>query len=102
MRYAVLHRVAADAGSVYEPLPTLTYHWDPELAPSGGQLKRHVSSRTHGQSFDLAPHPADPLSIVTPQSPVGENGAHTNGHGAHVERRRVEGKELYVYYGNGG
>ncbi|EJF62578.1 hypothetical protein DICSQDRAFT_84388 [Dichomitus squalens LYAD-421 SS1] len=94
--------VTADAGSVYEPLPTLTYHWDPDLTPSGSQLKRHVSSRTHGQSFDLGPHPADPMSIVTPGSPTRENETYGNGHDAHVERRRVEGKELYVYYGNGG
>ncbi|KAI9056891.1 hypothetical protein FKP32DRAFT_1762870 [Trametes sanguinea] len=90
--------VTADAGSVYEPLPTLTYHWNPNREP--GNLKRHVSTmRTHGKSFDLGPHPADPLSNVSPASPVYENGEHEV---PDPEQRRVEGKELYVYYGNGG
>ena len=95
-------RVAADAGSIYEPIPTLTYHWDPNHAPSGG-LKRHASSRTHGQSFDLAPHPADPLSIVAPGSEA-TNGVDLKGESirADPEQRRVEGQEIYVYYGNGG
>ncbi|TFK88792.1 hypothetical protein K466DRAFT_575189 [Polyporus arcularius HHB13444] len=92
--------VTADAGSVYEPLPVLTYHWDPNFTPNG-KLKRHVSSRTHGQSFDLAPHPADPLSTVSPGSPTNgeQNG---NGFHANIEQRRIEGQELYVYYGTGG
>ena len=92
---------AADAGSVYEPLPTLTYHWDPDQAPSS-KLGRHVSTRKHGQSFDLGPHPADPLSIVSPASPSngGENGFHENGKSG--QHRSVQGAELYVHYGNGG
>ncbi|KAL1947332.1 hypothetical protein VTO73DRAFT_14293 [Trametes versicolor] len=91
--------VTADAGSVYEPLPTLTYHWDPSREV--GNLKRHVSSRTHGKSFDLAPHPADPLSNVHPASPTR---SHENGEYAapDPEQRSVAGQELYVYYGNGG
>ena len=85
---------------MYEPLPTLTYHWNPNQAPSNG-LSRHVSTRKHGQSFDLGPHPADPLSTVSPGSPTtAENGVHTND--ASTERRSVVGQELYVHYGNGG
>ncbi|KAI0373303.1 hypothetical protein BV20DRAFT_938217 [Pilatotrama ljubarskyi] len=90
--------VTADAGSVYEPLPTLTYHWDPSRQV--GKLKRHVSSRMHGKSFDLGPHPADPLSTVSPASPMGENGEYREG--PDPEQRSVVGQELYVYYGNGG
>lgn len=84
---------------MYEPLPTLTYHWDPSREV--GNLKRHVSSRTHGKSFDLAPHPADPLSNVHPASPTR---SHENGEYAapDPEQRSVAGQELYVYYGNGG
>ena len=94
--------IAADAGSVYEPLPVLTYNWDPNFTPNG-KLKRHVSSRTHGRSFDLAPHPSDPLSTVAPASPTNSDGEQNgNGFHANLEQRRVEGKELYVYYGNGG
>ncbi|KAI0747647.1 hypothetical protein C8Q80DRAFT_1353629 [Daedaleopsis nitida] len=96
--------VTADAGSVYEPLPTLSYHWDPDYTPTG-KLKRHMSTRTHGQSFDLAPHPADPMSIVAPVSPEVLNaGVDLKPEAARVdsEQRRAEGKELYVHYGNGG
>ncbi|KAI0350240.1 hypothetical protein OH77DRAFT_1431241 [Trametes cingulata] len=89
--------VTADAGSVYEPLPMLTYHWDPSRQVD--KLKRHASSRTHGKSFDLAPHPADPLSTVSPASPTRENG---ESEGPDPEQRSVVGQELYVYYGNGG
>ncbi|KAH9923948.1 uncharacterized protein BXZ73DRAFT_50764 [Epithele typhae] len=97
--------VTADAGSVYEPLPALTYTWDPDERPaavSQSGLSRAISTRKHGQSFDLGPHPADPLSNVAPQSPTGENGVHTNGYSSTLELREVEGKELYVHYGNGG
>ncbi|KAI0329832.1 hypothetical protein GY45DRAFT_827575 [Cubamyces sp. BRFM 1775] len=90
--------VTADAGSVYEPLPTLTYHWDPNREV--GKLQRHVSTRKHGKSFDLGPHPADPLSNVSPASPIYENGEYDPRQDP--EQRRVEGHELYVYYGNGG
>lgn len=85
---------------MYEPLPTLTYHWDPSSAPSNG-LGRHVSTRKHGQSFDLGPHPADPLSNVAPVSPT-STGNGTQANGASSERRSVVGTELYVHYGNGG
>lgn len=96
-------RVAADAGSVYDPVPTLTYHWDPNRSTSGN-LQRHTSTRTHGQSFDLAPHPADPMSIVSPGNVEATNGVDTKGESvlADPEQRRVEGQEIYVYYGNGG
>ena len=97
--------IAADAGSVYEPTPVLTYHWDPnQSAPGSSKLKRHAS-RTHGQSFDLAPHPADPLSTVAPASSEATNG-NVDLKGESIrsdpEQRRVEGQEIYVYYGNGG
>ncbi|KAI0695432.1 hypothetical protein C8T65DRAFT_744000 [Cerioporus squamosus] len=93
--------VTADAGSVYEPVPVFTYNWDPNFTPNG-KLKRHVSSRTHGKSFDLAPHPADPLSTVSPGSPTANGEQNGNGFHANIEQRRVEGQELYVYYGTGG
>ncbi|KAH9857680.1 hypothetical protein C2E23DRAFT_286396 [Lenzites betulinus] len=91
--------VTADAGSVYEPLPTLTYHWDPSREREAAHVKRHVSTRQHGKSFDLGPHPADPLSNVSPASPTHENGMFS---GPDPEQRSVPGQELYVYYGNGG
>ena len=93
---------AADAGSVYEPHPCLTYGWDSNYTPEGGNLKRQASSRMHGQSFDLAPHPADPMSIGAHPTPDPENGASYNGSRAHLEQRRVDGQELYVYIGHGG
>ena len=92
---------AADAGSVYEPHPCLTYNWDPNYTPSGDSLKRQPSSRMRGQSFDLEPHPADPMSIAH-ASPEIENGGAHNGSRTHLEQRRVDGQELYVYYGHGG
>ncbi|KAF8968403.1 hypothetical protein BDZ97DRAFT_1655223 [Flammula alnicola] len=46
--------VTADAGSIYEPHPTLTYSWDPD---------QPLHSAT---SYELGPHPADPHSVVMP------------------------------------
>ncbi|KAI0806950.1 hypothetical protein C8Q74DRAFT_1312933 [Fomes fomentarius] len=90
--------VTADAGSVYEPVPTLTYHWDPNQSMSGN-LQRHTSTRTHGQSFDLAPHPADPMSIVSPGNVEATNGVNIKGESfrADPEQRRVEVSFLVVF-----
>ncbi|KII89007.1 hypothetical protein PLICRDRAFT_53502 [Plicaturopsis crispa FD-325 SS-3] len=86
--------VTADAGSVYEPHPTLTVSWDPDR-PLG---KSH--SRTKGKSFDLGPHPADPHSTPVLDVDPNENGAAHRGPHAHAVQ--VPGQEIWVYAGNGG
>jgi hypothetical protein len=84
-----LHFLAADAGSTYEPYPTLMYRWDPKNTSS---LHRRPSA--HG--VDLGPHPADPMTQ--------HYGVHQEEHleGPTVVEQRVLGTELYVYGGRNG
>ncbi|KAG7452679.1 uncharacterized protein BT62DRAFT_880537 [Guyanagaster necrorhizus] len=93
--------VTADAGSTYEPHPTLTYEWDPELRTRSEYL-RHQGSSGHsnrGRSFDLGPHPADPHSSVMPIAPPGSP---MNGKTASFHAEESPGQEIWVYGGNGG
>ncbi|TFY74486.1 hypothetical protein EWM64_g9525 [Hericium alpestre] len=88
--------VTADAGSTYDPHPMLTYRWDPERPTN---LKK--SHRNGTKSFDLGPHPADPMAAM--YSATG--GVFTNGsavEGPNAQKRQVPGQELWVYVGNGG
>ncbi|OBZ75883.1 hypothetical protein A0H81_04778 [Grifola frondosa] len=88
--------VTADAGSMYDPHPILTYSWDPNVLI--GNLKRTASRRRQEtNSFDLGPHPADPLSNAMP----GSDGE-IHHHGPNEEWRYVQGQEIYVHYSNGG
>ncbi|KAI0071818.1 hypothetical protein K474DRAFT_1712149 [Panus rudis PR-1116 ss-1] len=89
--------VTADAGSIYEPHPTLTYSWDPSPA---AQMHRRTSSRTNGRghrSVDLGPHPADPYSTAFP-GVYGDYEAESPS----AMTTRVPAEELWVYCGNGG
>ena len=85
--------VAADAGSTYEPYPTLKYRWDP------GRSVRH--NRQHSaqgsQGFDLGPHPADP-NAAHDGSPVEDE--YLEGPG--IMEQKVLGTEIYVHSGRGG
>lgn len=86
---------AVDAASVYDPHPTLTYGWDPETAPSMSRAQSQ-SPTNAGQSFDLGPHPADPLSMVQPT-------VYVDNHESPTEiKQRVPGQEIWVYVGSGG
>jgi len=82
--------VAADAGSTYEPFPTLKYCWDPK--------KPALHHRQpNAQVGDLGPHPADPMAqhygqLVDDEQLEGPN----------VLEQRVAGTELYVYGGRSG
>lgn len=123
--------VTADAGSVYEPHPTLIYEWDPDMP----QMRAHS---TYGKvsSFELGPHPADPNSTLMTASPItggfsfppngspstnkwsekngllngngNRNGnasvdGHTAaGHGANARQEEAMGQEIWVYGGHGG
>ena len=79
---------------MYEPAPTLTYAWDPD-APATPSARR-----ARATSFDLGPHPADPLSLVHPAAANGDADAHQPG--PHAFRQAVTGQEIWVYVGSGG
>jgi len=82
--------VAADAGSTYDPYPTLKYCWDPK------KPAQHHRQPT-AQVGDLGPHPADPMAQHYGQPPDGEQLE-----GPNVLEQRVAGTELYVYGGHSG
>ncbi|CCM03699.1 uncharacterized protein FIBRA_05845 [Fibroporia radiculosa] len=84
--------VTADAGSSYDPTPTLTYSWDPNAplrTPGNGTPRSH-----RGYSVDLAPHPADPLSSAKCAS--------EQEHSPDTIIKVAHGEEIYVYEGPGG
>lgn len=89
--------VTADAGSVYEPYPSLTYSWDPDAPARPPRAHSPASAQRAGRSFDLGPHPADPLSMVQPA---------TNGDAPPLSpnalSQTVPGQEIWVYCGAGG
>ena len=79
---------------MYEPHPVLTYSWDPNTP---AKLSRSRSQASRAKSFDLGPHPADPLSMVHPAT-NGEYHTHTS---SEIEQT-VPGQEIWVYCGSGG
>jgi hypothetical protein len=87
--------VAADAGSTYEPYPTLKYRWNPRRSV------RHSLSRqysVHGpQGVDLGPHPADPMAVHD-----GSQVEDEHLEGPNIMERRAPGTDIYVYSGRGG
>ncbi|KAI0050058.1 hypothetical protein FA95DRAFT_1677081 [Auriscalpium vulgare] len=85
--------VTADAGSVYEPYPTLRYSWDPD-SPTAFQKKHGAGS----VSVDLGPHPADPMSMHYNPGVA----AHATYQGPNARTESTPGQELWVYVGNGG
>lgn len=85
--------VAVDAGSTYEPYPTLKYRWDPKRFAS----PHRRSSVSGAQGVDLGPHPADPMALH-----YGSQADDEYLEGPNVMERRVLGTEIYVYSGRGG
>lgn len=84
---------AADSASVYEPLPTLKYEWDP--APGASDFGRTSSQTGKGTSFELGPHPADPRSFVAVADQNRMPALNQLSISAHVET--VPGQEIWVY-----
>lgn len=82
--------VAADAGSTYEPLPTLKYRWDPRRSV---RLNRPYNV----QGVDLGPHPADPMAVHD-----GSQVEDEHLEGPNMMERRALGKDIYVHSGRGG
>lgn len=94
----ITHSLAADAGSVYEPYPTLTYTWDPNANAQPMHRRTFSKSTTglkRGPSIDLGPHPADPYSTAFPTQ-----GDSLDSPAALSQDE--QGQELWVYCGNGG
>ena len=85
--------VAADAGSTYEPYPSLKYRWDPKR--STPYYRRYSAQSARG--VDLGPHPADPMAVHIGSQPL-------DGHieGPNVIEQKVLGRDIYVYSGRGG
>jgi hypothetical protein len=87
--------VTADSGSIYDPYPTLTYGWDPDVLLKKRATK-HPSSPPLSP-FDLPPHPADPHSVVNPNP---QNDSQANGvqsSGPNTQSLSVVGQEIYVH-----
>ena len=82
-----------DAGSSYEPYPTLKYCWDPKRFAS----PHRRSSVSAAQVVDLGPHPADPMALH-----YGSQADDEYLEGSNIMERRVLGTEIYVYSGRGG
>ncbi|EIW84986.1 hypothetical protein CONPUDRAFT_162294 [Coniophora puteana RWD-64-598 SS2] len=101
--------VTSDAGSDYEPHPTLTYQATP-VVPSPNP-NTHFA---HVQAVSYAPHPADPHATSQPVSygrasidEFNGNGVQSNGHGQYpspssIPPQSAVGQEIYVYTGDGG
>lgn len=85
--------VATDAGSTYEPYPTLKYRWDP------GRTVRHNRqySVRSSQGVDLGPHPADPMAVHN-ESQVEDE--HLEG--PNMMEQRALGTDIYVHSARGG
>ncbi|KAI6103548.1 hypothetical protein F5141DRAFT_1189861 [Pisolithus sp. B1] len=96
--------VTADAGSFYDPVPVLTYQWDPE------EPTRAPNSSTSStfSKYDLPPHPADPhattlLSWEDVEKIGKDNEGSSKGCTATIDQtQRVIGQEIYIYSGRGG
>ena len=95
-------RPAADANSVYDPYPRLTYSWDPDVPASGPTITRaraQSSARPNGagHSLDLWPHPTDPMSNVR----LPESGAPlvSPQPGPQARTENASGQEIWVYCG---
>ncbi|KAJ3726024.1 hypothetical protein C8R42DRAFT_424597 [Lentinula raphanica] len=89
--------VTSDAGSTYEPHPTLIYEFDPDRLPRHhNKTKKDLA----GKSFDLGPHPADPHSTSLPISASQTNGHTTSG--PHFTSEQSAAQEIWVYPGAGG
>ncbi|KAI6150305.1 hypothetical protein BKA82DRAFT_4461602 [Pisolithus tinctorius] len=85
--------VTADAGSFYDPVPVLTYQWDPEepaRTPNGSTLSTF-------SKYDLSPHPADPHATALLTWEESKTKATSID-----QTQRVVGQEIYVYSGRGG
>ncbi|KAK7014992.1 C-CAP/cofactor C-like domain-containing protein [Favolaschia claudopus] len=97
--YGAVMIVTADAGSLYEPNPTLQLEWDPDQPRARPRSKTH---RAHLPSFDLGPHPADPHPKNTLNGlPSGSNG-HIPAPSMNARKEHVPGHEIWVYAGHNG
>ncbi|TCD65630.1 hypothetical protein EIP91_002435 [Steccherinum ochraceum] len=89
--------VTADAGSIYDPYPTLTYVYDSNVPPNQHKRSPSRSTNSRGHSFELPPHPADPYASMFQAANNTVPAISPN-----ATYRNVPGEELWVYAGNGG
>lgn len=96
--------VTSDSGSFYDPVPVLTYQWDPEEP----QRSPNSPVASTFSQYDLPPHPADPHAtamfpredLVTPVAD--ETKGKTKSTSENDQTQCVTGQEIYVYSGRGG
>ena len=109
--------VTADSGSIYQPPPMLSYHWDPDKTTattlSSGERGYPASDRSsssspqngNGQlSFNLGPHPADPHSTGHPGSPISVSTSTSmmaSMPGPNFRKKDAYGQDIWFYTGPG-
>ena len=84
--------VAADAGSTYEPYPTLKYRWD--LQNSAPHPRQH--SAQGAEDVNMEPRLLK-VGSISPHFENQVNDEHLEG--PHVQEQSVLGAEIYVYSG---
>src|ERR1700761_9320569 len=90
--------LAADAGSVYDPHPTMTLEWDPNSDDSSPSTRRKRESNP-SQHATLSPHPSNPHSVINAGLYMNGN---ANGIVASMQKMTIRAEELWVYAGVGG
>ncbi|KAJ7063156.1 hypothetical protein C8F01DRAFT_1131743 [Mycena amicta] len=90
--------VTADSGSLYEPHPTLSFEWDPDLYMS----PEHDTPTRTRPSYDLGPHPSDPSASGTLSPVIQLTSSNGGGHGPNYRKEHVPGHEIWVYATTGG
>jgi len=85
--------VTLDAGSTYEPYPTLKYRWDPRRS-----VRLNKQNNVQGlQGVDLGPHPADPMAVHD-----GSQVEDEHLEGQNMMEQKALGRDIYVHSGRGG
>ena len=92
--------VAADAGSVYEPHPSMSLEWDPG-APRTQRRSASISQTMRSTSIaPMGVEVSGSLPPVLPDGPVSYNGHTPDGPtqvSPLVQRQVVPGHEIWVY-----
>ena len=104
-----LLREASDAGSYYDPPPTLRFYYDHTLPPPNFRRSTHIHrapsrtppiGRTPSNSFHSLHRSAS--SNTAPSSPIQDVYGRISEIGPHTQVVAVTGQEIWVYCGNGG
>jgi hypothetical protein len=86
--------IAADAGSTYEPYPTLKYRWD--VQNSAPRHRQHSTEGAEGVDMGQRLLTASPTSLHFGNQ---VNDEHLEGPRVQEQEQSVLGAEIYVYSG---